>query len=151
MPAIVCLFVVITILTAVPVMLVIVCARYSKQNFSFCVLFKVLTLPKGRKKCMHPLKHTSSYIHFCPLNMYTHINIHVYSGCRHGIRWDLKIVFERPFPTWRSCFWEQLWAGAALGRSIPQRMWSPAEDDGALCTCWNDIFQRHLQISRPFI
>jgi len=59
-------------------MLVIVCAYYSKQNFSFCVLFKVLTLPKGRKNCMHPLKHTSSCINFCPLNIHTHINTHIH-------------------------------------------------------------------------
>lgn len=48
-------------LTGVPVMFIIVWACYFKRNFSYYVLFKVLTLPKGRKKkkSLYPLKQTS--------------------------------------------------------------------------------------------
>lgn len=132
----------ITVLTGVPLMLVVVWARYSEQDFSLSVLLKVLTLPKGREKCVQPLKHTSSGINSHPLK-YAHAHKHttLCSGCRHGVRWALKNRLKRPSPKWRFCF-------QGLPRSILQPVPSPAEDGGVVVSVEMTFFKG---ISRPFI
>lgn len=132
----------ITVSTGVPLMLVVVWARYSEQDFSVRVLLKVLTLPKGREKCVQPLKHTSSGINSHPLK-YAHAHKHttVCSGCRHGVRWALKNRLKRPSPVQRFCF-------QCLPRSILQPVPSPAEDGGVVVSVEMTFFKG---ISRPFI
>lgn len=143
LPAVACRVVFITVSTGVPVTLVVVWARYSEQNFSFSVLFKVLTLPKGRKKCVQPLKHTSSGINFYPLK-YAHAHKHT------TVQWlqaPGEVSFEKQTPETLSSM-ETLFPGSV--QEHPSACVKSCSGWWGRCECWNDIFQRYLHISRSF-